>query len=172
METWDIYDKHRVKKQKQLCRGEAMDSEDYHLVVHVCIFNKKGDMLIQKRQSFKEGWPNLWDLTSGGSAIEGETSQQAMKRELFEEIGLVYNFEAMRPHITINFERGFDDYYLLELEVDTKQLVLQQEEVQAVKWASHAEIKDMMANQQFVPYYEGILDYLFEGRHAFGCIRI
>lgn len=78
----------------------------------------------------------------------------------------------MRPHITVNFERGFDDYYLLEREIDIEQLVLQADEVQAVKWASHQEIKEMMAEKQFVPYYTGILDYLFAGRHAFGSVRI
>lgn len=57
----------------------------YHLVVHVCVFNQKGEMLIQQRQPFKQGWPNLWDVTMGGSALAGETSQQAAMRELKEE---------------------------------------------------------------------------------------
>ncbi|MFD2867291.1 NUDIX domain-containing protein [Kurthia populi] len=172
MEKWDVYDKHRMKKAKKIYRGEPMDSEEYHLVVHACIFNQQGKMLIQQRQTFKDSWPNLWDVTCGGSALEGETSQQAIGRELFEEIGLAHQFDKMRPHITVNFERGFDDYYLLEREVDIEQLVLQPDEVQAVKWASHQEIKEMMAEKQFVPYYTGILDYLFAGRHAFGSVRI
>ena len=48
-------------------RGEPMKDGDYHLVVHICIFNTDGKMLIQQRQPFKDGWSNLWDITVGGS---------------------------------------------------------------------------------------------------------
>ena len=88
MELWDVYDKDRVKTGETMERGSAFADGAYHLVVHVCIFNSKGEMLIQQRQPFKEGWPNLWDLTVGGSAVAGESSGEAAKRELFEEIGI------------------------------------------------------------------------------------
>lgn len=76
MEKWDLYDIHRNKLAKQIVRGDKMASDEFHLVVHVCIFNSQGEMLIQQRQPFKKEWPNLWDITCGGSAIAGETSQQ------------------------------------------------------------------------------------------------
>lgn len=97
MEKWDLYDKHRNKIAKQITRRDEMVSDEFHLVVHVCIFNSKGEMLIQQRQPFKKGWSNLWDITCGGSAIAGDTNQQAASRELFEELGIHYNFEKMRP---------------------------------------------------------------------------
>jgi len=62
MEKWDLYDKHRNKIAKQITRGDEMASDEFHLVVHVCIFNSKGEMLIQQRQPFKKGWSNLWDI--------------------------------------------------------------------------------------------------------------
>jgi len=30
---------------------------------------------------------NLWEITCGGGAIAGDTSQRAVSRELFEELG-------------------------------------------------------------------------------------
>ena len=171
MEKWDLYDRNRYKKGKQLFRGEAMKQDEFHLVVHVCIFNSNGQMLIQQRQPFKEGWPNLWDLTCGGSAVAGDTSQQAASRELFEELGVHYDFEKMRPQFTINFERGFDDYYLIEYEIDLNDLTLQTEEVQAVKWASKEEILELIEKDKFIPYYESIIAFLFESRNHYGSIR-
>lgn len=171
MENWDVYDQHRNKTGKIITRGSEMAPDEFHVVVHVCIFNKQGEMLIQQRQPFKDGWPNLWDVSCGGSAITGDTSQQAAARELFEELGITYNFEAIRPQLTINFERGFDDYYTIEHEVKLSELVLQPEEVQAVKWASKDEIIQMMQEGTFIPFYEHFIHMLFDMRYQYGSIR-
>ncbi|MCI7790595.1 MAG: NUDIX domain-containing protein, partial [Lachnospiraceae bacterium] len=88
MELWDVYDMDRNKMSRTMVRGEAFNDGDYHLVVHVCIFNSKGEMLIQQRQPFKEGWPNMWDISVGGSAIQGDSSQTAAEREVLEELGI------------------------------------------------------------------------------------
>lgn len=172
MEKWDLYDTHRNKMAKQVTRGDDMTPGEFHLIVHVCIFNSNGEMLIQQRQPFKQGWSNLWDITCGGSAVAGDTSQQAASRELFEELGIRYNFDKIRPHFTINFERGFDDYYLIEYQVELNELTLQTEEVQAVKWASKEEIIKLIELKKFIPYYEGIIAFLFEGQNHYGSIRL
>ena len=172
MEKWDVYDKDRNKIEKQITRGDAMEPNELHVVVHVCIFNSKGQMLIQQRQPFKQGWSNLWDITCGGSAVAGDTSQQAASRELFEELGIRYDFNNMRPQFTINFELGFDDYYLIECDIDLNELTLQQEEVQAVKWASQEEIINLIEDGTFIPYYESVIGFLFEGRRGYGSIRV
>ena len=77
MELWDIYDKDRVKTGKTMVRGSEFAPDCYHMVVHVCIFNSKGELLIQQRQPFKEGFPNMWDVTVGGSATTGGTDMLA-----------------------------------------------------------------------------------------------
>lgn len=48
MEQWDLYDLDR-QKIGEIERGQPLSPEDCRLVVHVCIFNKKGEMLIQQR---------------------------------------------------------------------------------------------------------------------------
>ena len=102
----------------------------------------------------------------------GETSQRSTSRELFEELGIHYAFEKMRPQFTINFERGFDDYYLIEHDLDLNKLTLQTEEVQAAKWATKEEIMRLIKLNKFIPYYESIIAFLFEGRHHYGSIRL
>ena len=44
MELWDIYDVNMQKTGKTAIRGEKMAEDEYHLVVHVCVFNKKNEI--------------------------------------------------------------------------------------------------------------------------------
>lgn len=168
MELWDIYDIDRSKTGRTIQRGEAFCEGDYHLVVHVCIFNAKGEMLIQQRQSFKEGWPNMWDITVGGSAVSGESSQTAAEREVFEELGIRLDLQGIRPHFTINFGDGFDDIYLIEKEVDLSGLKLQYEEVQNAKWADREEVLELLRKGAFIPYYENYINLLFDMKTNYG----
>lgn len=159
-EYWDIYTKDREKTGRLHLRGEKMQKGEYHVVVHACIFNSKNKMLIQQRQPYKEGWPNMWDLTVGGSALAGESSSQAVERELYEELGLKMDLSNSAPNFTINFPNGFDDYYLIWQDIDLSEIVLNEEEVKTVKWASKDEILRMYEEGTFIPYW--FLDKLFE----------
>jgi isopentenyldiphosphate isomerase len=169
LELWDVYDKNRNQTGKKVERGGEFGQDEYHLVTHVCIFNKKNEMLIQQRQPWKKGWSNMWDITVGGSAISGETSHEAAERETFEEIGYTIDLSNERPFFTINFEVGFDDYYLIELEIDITKLKLQYEEVQRVKWASKDEIKQLVKEGTFINYW--FTDLLFDMRKQRGAFR-
>ncbi len=168
MELWDIYTQDRIKTEKTMVRGHEFAQGSYHLVVHACVFNSKGEMLIQQRQPFKLGWENMWDITVGGSAVSGDTSQMAVERELFEEIGLRFDFENIRPHLTINFEFGFDDIYLIEKDVNLGELKLQYEEVQNVKWASEHEVLTLLETGEFVPYHKNLIQLFFSMKNKYG----
>lgn len=152
VEEWDVYDVNRHLTGRKHRRGEPLKEGEYHLVVHVLIINEKNELLVQQRQPFKKGWPNMWDITVGGSAIAGETSQQAAERETLEEIGLKVDFSKVRPVFTENFPNGFDDYYFIKKEVDLSALTLQEEEVKAVKWVNKEEIEKMQEDGTMIPY--------------------
>lgn len=168
MELWDVYNRERVKTKRVMKRGSKFDENSYHIVVHICIFNSYDEMLIQKRQPFKDGWPNMWDITVGGSAIAGETSYQAAKRELYEEIGYKADLSEERPFITINFDKGFDDYYFINEDINIDTLTLQYEEVQKVKWASKEEVLRLLEVGEFIPYYKSLIEILFDMRKCRG----
>ena len=164
MEIWDVYDENRIKTGRTMVRGEPFKEGDHHLVVHVCVFSSEGKMLIQQRQPFKKGWSNMWDVTVGGSAVAGDSSRTAAEREVMEEIGLKIDLKDIRPKITINFNHGFDDIYIISQDVDISALKLQYEEVQAVKWADADEIKSMIAEGIFVPWVPEYIDLFFHYR--------
>ena len=165
MEYLDIYDEHRRWLGYSRPRGASYLPGEYHLIVHVCLMNERGEMLIQQRQPFKHGWSNFWDVTVGGSAIAGDTSRSAAERETREELGLSLDLSDVRPSLTIHWENGFDDYYLLTREVDIRSLHLQTEEVQAVRWASKEEIFRMIDSGEFIPYEKSLIELIFFRRN-------
>ncbi len=162
MEIFDLYDRDRIKTGETMERGGSCPDGRFRMVVHISIINSEGKMLIQKRQPFKHGWSGLWDVTVGGSAVAGENSRQAAERELFEEIGLKIDFSKRRPVFTVNFRDGFDDNYVLIKDVDTAALKLQQEEVEAVKWADFTEVCEMIDKGTFIPYHKSYISLLFD----------
>ena len=168
MELFDLYTADRVKTGRTMVRGDAVPEGCYRIVVHVCIFDPEGRMLIQQRQPFKEGWSNMWDITVGGSAVAGDTSRTAAERETREEIGLSIDLTDVRPSLTLYWEHGFDDYYLLTRDVDPDMLRLQYEEVQTVRWATREEIHRMIDDGEFIPYEKGLIDLLFFQRNHRG----
>ena len=161
MERFDLYDSGRRFTGCTIARGEDVPEGLRRLVVHVCVFNQKGQMLIQKRQSFKAGWPNMWDISMGGGVQAGETTQQAARRELWEELGLDFDFEDQVPAVTTTFRKGFDDIYIIHAEPNPDALRLQPEEVQAVRWASLDEVLAMIDSGTFIPYHRALMEYLF-----------
>lgn len=135
---------------------------EYRLVIHVCIFNSKGEMLIQQRQHWKKGWPNMWDLSVGGCSVSREESNDTANREVFEELGVKLDFKESRPYITVNFENGFDDYFIAKLDLDLNDLILQKEEVQKALWGSREKIISMLDAGEFIPYHKGLIEFLFD----------
>ncbi len=170
MEKIDLYDKHRLPLGKIGIRGEKLAKDEHRTVVHICIFNSKGEMLLQQRASSKRLWPNMWDLSVGGGVALGENSEQAATRELKEEIGIDYDFTTTRPHLTINFENGYDDYYFLNSDLDLSKLTLEKDEVQKVIWASKEDVKKLFENKQFLPYIESFVLSLFDLKTQRGVI--
>ncbi len=170
MEQFDVYDINRVKTGVIKDKGTPLKDGEFRQVIHICIFNSKGEMLIQQRQSFKKAWPNLWDITLGGCGIAGETSSQTAQRELFEELGIMLDFSKIRPHLTVNFENGFDDYYFINLDLDAEKLKLQQEEVQAARWATKQDVQNLIDQNKFIPYVPSFVLSLFDLKQMYGVI--
>ena len=167
-ELIDLYDVNREHTGRTAVRGEKLPEDTYRMVVHVCIFNSKGEMLIQKRADDIVRWPSYWDVSVGGGASAGDTSRQAAERETAEELGLQIDFSDRRPVITVNFSDGFDDFYTVEADISLEGLHLQTEEVADTRWASREEIVAMIDNGSFIPYQKDLLGYLFFARENRG----
>ena len=84
------------------CHGGSML---LHPVVHLHVFNPEGALFLQRRPEWKDIQPGRWDTAVGGHVDWGETIDEALRREVSEEIGLTdftptflcrYVFESRR----------------------------------------------------------------------------
>ena len=164
MELFDLYDLNRIKTGEIMIRGTKVPDNKYRLVVRVIVFNSEGKMLIQQRASDRNSYPNMWDFSVGGSVVAGETSSEGAERELLEELGLKVALAGSLPSFSINFESGFDDFYIIDYDINPEDIVFQREEVQAVKWATKDEIIEMIRKGEFIEFRESLVELLFSFR--------
>lgn len=74
--------------------GQATRSECHsgskilHPVIHLHIFNSKGELYLQKRSAAKDIQPDRWDSSVGGHVDLSETAEEAALREAREELGI------------------------------------------------------------------------------------
>ena len=90
----------------QATRGECHNgSHLLHPVVHLHVFNSQGELFLQKRPDWKDIQPGKWDTAVGGHIDYGETPEEALRREVREELGITdfvpvfigrYVFESKR----------------------------------------------------------------------------
>ncbi len=73
---------------RRATRREIHERGFIHRAVHILVFNKNGDCLLQKRSLLKDTHPGLWDSSAAGHVDAGESYEQAARRELAEELGI------------------------------------------------------------------------------------
>jgi len=74
-----------------------------HRVVHILVFNSKGEILLQKRATHKDVAPGKWDTSVGGHIMPGEDIVNAAKREMYEELGVeAQNLQFLYTYIHLN----------------------------------------------------------------------
>ncbi|MCF0229579.1 MAG: NUDIX domain-containing protein [Parasporobacterium sp.] len=167
-EYFDLYDVNKERTGAVHERWQPMPEGCFRLNVALCIFNTRGELLIQKRTDTKAAWPGLWDVSVCGSVLAGETSQQAMGRELKEELGLVHDFTDTRPRLTLTYSEGFSDIYILVTDPDPDDIRLQEEEVEEVIWADKDTVLRMIREGMFIAVYPSLIDLLFDLKDSKG----
>lgn len=103
----------------QVTRGHAHDgSKILHPVVHLHVFNSRGELYLQHRPAWKDIQPDKWDTAVGGHIDLGESVGDALKREVREELGITeftpeslghYVFESNREKELVYVHRCIYD---------------------------------------------------------------
>lgn len=162
MERIDIYDPEGKRTGKVVSRNTVPGENERFLVVHVCVFNSRGEMLLQQRQLTKDRFPGCWDVSAGGFALSGETPADAVRRELSEELGISASEEQLRWLLREPFSYVLDDFFLCRADLSLNSLRLQEQEVMAAKWAGREEVLQMRASGELVDYDVSLLERLFD----------
>ena len=142
-EEWnDIYDENRQSTGRIHRRGDHWGPGEYGLVVCVWVYDGRGHLLLTRRakgKSFSGTWEN-----SGGAVKAGETSREAVARELFEETGIKAEPEEFELLASDKDRNMFYDHYCLKRRVSLKDIVLLPGETDDVMWASFGKVHWMV----------------------------
>ena len=153
MEWNDIYDENRNLTGRTHRRGKKWAPGEYGLVVCVWVHDGKGNLLLTRRAPQKS-FPGTWE-NPGGAAQAGETSLQAIRRELFEETGIRVEeseFELLSSSRDCHY---FYDHYCVKVNVPLDKIVLLPGETDAVQWASFAKVHEMIRRRQICQIIAG-----------------
>ena len=135
-------------------------SKQLHPVIHLHIFNDAGELYLQKRSMTKDIQPGKWDTAVGGHIDYGETVEEALRREVREELGITaftpqfitrYVFESAIEKELVN---TFRTIYNGEIKPDT-------EELDGGRFWSLEEIKSNLGQNVFTPNFEQEFKRLF-----------
>ncbi len=158
MEYWDIYDKNKQLTGRTMKKNDwCLADDEYHLTVLGVIARPDHRFLITKRVMTK-AWAAGWWEVSGGGAMAGESSFEAVKREVLEETGLdvtgaeggyLFTYHRENPGEGDNY---FVDVYRFVLDFEEEDLHFQEEEIDGYMIASAEEIKKFAEEGIFLHY--------------------
>ena len=138
----------------QATRGECHSGTKLlHPVVHLHVFDKQGNVYLQKRPEWKDIQPGKWDTAVGGHIDYGETREEALCREVREELGITdftpefmgkYVFESQREKELVYVHRT----------TYTGSIQPSQDELDGGRFWSMAEIRDAIGKNVLTPNFE------------------
>ncbi len=145
-------------------RGECHNgSRLLHPGVHLHVFNAAGDLYLQKRPEWKDIQPGKWDTAVGGHVDYGETPEQALHREVREELGITaftpefvtkYVFDGQRERELVYVHRTT---YIGEIRPSA-------EELDGGRFWTLQEIREAMGKDILTPNFEAEFRKCFSGQ--------
>lgn len=134
-------------------RGECHNgSKLLHPVVHLHVFNSKGELFLQKRPAWKDIQPNKWDTSVGGHVDLGENVETALKREVQEELGITdYTPELITNYV---FESTREKELVFVHKTVYDGIITPSQELDGGRFWSMEEIKEQLGKEVFTPNFE------------------
>ncbi len=124
-----------------------------HPVVHMQVLNRSKALLLQKRPESKLIQPGKWDTAVGGHVSAGETIEQALKKEAFEEIGLSAFSAKLNKVYKWESEIENELVYLFTT-FDSKNYKVHSEEVVEARFWTQKQIEQEIGKGIFTPNFE------------------
>lgn len=157
-------------------KSEAHKHGWFHATVHVWLYTKNHQILLQKRAASKKVFPGLWDISVAGHIAAGEEILQAAQREIFEELGINISLDKLQKIGTrihqVKHDNGIQDnelhhVFIAELQQPLATLKIQEEEVDAVQLFELSTLKntinlDNVLLPRFHDYYCFVFDKIIE----------
>lgn len=138
----------------KITRGHAHDgSKVLHPVVHLHVFNSQGDLYLQKRPHWKDIQPDKWDTACGGHVDYGETVDEALRREVSEELGMTDYEPTFLTHYVFESKKEKELVWVFKTVYDGP-VRPSQDELNGGRFWSKSEIADNIGKGVFTPNFE------------------
>lgn len=122
-----------------------------HPVVHLHVFNSRGELYLQQRPLWKDIQPGKWDTACGGHIRFGEPASLALMREAEEELGLKdFEPKAVRKYI---FESPTEREYVYVYRTVWDGEIIPGEELASGRFWTRAEIETKLDGDTFTPNF-------------------
>jgi len=152
-----------MKKIGLMPKLEAHQKGILHRAFSIFVFNDNNEMMLQQRALNKYHSPGLWTNTCCSHQRDGETSLEAGKRRLEEEMGFITPLKETDSFIyKAPFDNGLTEHELDHILVGNYNGVpeINQAEVASWKWMTLEQIqKDMQINpDDYTAWFKIIID--------------
>lgn len=140
-------------------RGECHDgSRRLHPVVHLHVFNSRGELYLQKRPAWKDIQPGRWDTAVGGHVDLGENVEQALRREAREELGITgFTPEPLGSYV-FESDRERELVYAFRTVYDGD--IRPSDELDGGRFWTAEDIRSRLGGEVFTPNFENELGRL------------
>lgn len=174
-ELIDILDANGNATGTTALKSKAHQLGLFHATVHIWLYTKSGEILLQQRGQNKVTYPLLWDVSVAGHIGAGEKIEVSAIREIDEEIGLKVQeqdlekigvFKSMQKHHQTLIDNEFHHTFLCELKIPLHLLQKQESEVADLKLIAMANFEKIIKTEKsfikYVPhtnaYYKAIIE--------------
>ncbi len=144
MELWDAYTKTEVKTGQTLRRDEPVPKGVYHLVSEILVQHTDGDFLMMQRDFKKPIAPGKYEISAGGSVLQGENAEEGARRELFEETGIESGTFTLLESIISEEYRSIFKVFYCKTDCDKEAIRLQDGETVSFSWVSLETLQNML----------------------------
>lgn len=134
-------------------RGECHNgSKLLHPVVHLHVFNSRGELYLQRRPQWKDIQPGKWDTAVGGHVDLGESVEMALRREVREELGIIDFMPETLTHYV--FESATERELVFVHRTTYDGPVTPSDELDGGRFWSLDEIRSNLGKGLFTPNFE------------------
>lgn len=143
-------------------RADVIKSFKSFRVVHVFVFNKKGELLIQKTSSKNKRYPFHWGSSVAGYLFAGESYKKGAIRRMQQELGVIPSSFDFFDKTVMNEETGKKMIGLYVCQYD-KELYPNAELILETKFYSIEKIKGLLhsENMQFTPTFRHLFNFFY-----------
>lgn len=137
-------------------RGVAHKSPDkIYRTIFVIVKDKNGKILLQKRSSTKDLYPDCWDLSVGGHVNYGKNYLETAVKELREELGITTSTKELKfiGEVLVKLPVSNEFFHVFEYSLKPNDSIKKgAKEVADTRWMSMEQIKESMQQKKLKWY--------------------